>query len=156
MAVDLLLNMSSSSPTSSSPQTSSPISSSPKSTGPLFDRPRVIVYRFVDVIITEGRLKFDYMRMASANLHPFLREFYQEREMQDLIVDLRDQSYETRDQNPNIGAPIVFKGTQTRAAVIVSMLSNKSVQRSNRSTLSRTLCVSISTGGCDATLKRPT
>ena len=91
---------------------------------PVFDRPRAIIYRFLDVIVTEGRLKHDFMSIASENLQPFLEEFFNHKDMLELIDDLREQSYEERDRYPNLAPPIVFKPTQTPAAIIVSCLPN--------------------------------
>lgn len=89
-------------------------------TVPVFKLPRVIIYRFVDVLATEGRMKHDFMTIASGNLQSFLEEFFFQKEVLSLVEDLRMQSYEERERNPNRPSPVVFKATQTKAALIVS------------------------------------
>ena len=86
---------------------------------PVFDQPRVILYRFLDVFITCGRIKQNYMEMASQNLHPFLNEFFLHKDMLDLLDCLREQSYDERER---CGCPIVFKATQPPAGIIVSYI----------------------------------
>lgn len=110
-------------PTSPSAASSSSTSSTPTKplvspTVPTFDRPRVILYRFVDVLITEGRIKHNYMTMASENLYDFLNEFWHNRDLKELINDMREQSLEERDRNG--GGPVIFKESQPPAAIIVS------------------------------------
>ena len=84
----------------------------------MLERPKAILYRFIDVFITEGRLKFDYMNIASVNLPLFLDEFFNQKELLDLLEDLRQQSYDERENDPT--SPVIFKSTQTPAAIIVS------------------------------------
>ncbi|KAH9397021.1 hypothetical protein TYRP_003325 [Tyrophagus putrescentiae] len=85
----------------------------------MLERPKAILYRFIDVFITEGRLKFDYMNIASVNLPLFLDEFFNQKELLDLLEDLRQQSYDERENDPT--SPVIFKSTQTPAAIIGSV-----------------------------------
>lgn len=86
---------------------------------PKFARPKAIIYRFLDVFITEGRLKHDYMNIASVHLPTFLEQFFAQKELLDLVEDLRLQSYDEKDKNSS--SPVIFKSSQTPTAIIVSM-----------------------------------
>lgn len=84
-----------------------------------FRKPKVIVYRFVDVIITAGRLKFDYVNITSEYLAKFIDEFYAEPELIQLLTDLRDMSVDDYERTFR-RCPLIFKSSQTKSAVRVS------------------------------------
>ncbi|KAJ6219865.1 hypothetical protein RDWZM_005677 [Blomia tropicalis] len=78
----------------------------------LCERPEVILYRFVDVFVTGGRLKFNYVTMTSENLPNFLKEFWGEPELMQLVDDVRELSYDEHETNWR-----VFKACQNAEAI---------------------------------------
>ena len=83
----------------------------------LLYKPKVIIYRFVDVLITKGRIKNDYIQYTSENIFEFLNEFWGESELMRLVDAIRDQSYDDRELMPLV--PIVFKECQNPKAIQV-------------------------------------
>lgn len=82
-------------------------------------KPKVIIYRFIDVLISKGRIKDDYIKMVTDNLLPFLHRFWEEPELLQLIDQVRQESYEDRDEDPC--TPLVFKELQNPKAIIDSI-----------------------------------
>lgn len=82
-------------------------------------KPKVIIYRFIDVLISKGRIKDDYIKIVSDNLLPFLRRFWEEPELLQLIDQVRQQSYEDRDDDAS--TPLVFKEIQNPKAIMDSL-----------------------------------
>lgn len=100
----------------------------------LIEKPKVIIYRFLDVIITKGRIKNDYIQVVCENIFDFLQEFWGDPELMRLVDEIRDQSYDDHDTFPV--TPIVFKESQNpraiqvNSSVQISKLSGHSIQDS--------------------------
>ena len=80
--------------------------------------PKVIIYRFIDVLVTSGRLKFDYVNITSDNLASFLAEFWEQNELIELVNELRELSRRDNERTTGV-SPCVFKTTQAPSMIQV-------------------------------------
>lgn len=97
-------------------------------------KPKMIIYRFLGVLIQVGRIKADYIQMVYDNLDHFLWQFWGDVDLMRLIDFVRDESYEDKDAC-NTSVPIVFKEIQCPKAIIVSSFRDFGFGRFSRTVL---------------------
>ncbi|KAI2805383.1 hypothetical protein RDWZM_008668 [Blomia tropicalis] len=98
-----------------------------------FPRPRMIVYRFLDVIKQKHNLVVEILTYVRANLYPFLQKYWDRPELMSMIDGLRNESCDDSQVNDN--APPIVPARQTPSAIqdsVVLYVAWKCMREHNR------------------------
>lgn len=87
-----------------------------------FPKPSVIIYRFLNVIKLKNQLVYEFISFLEANLYQFLRNYWNEPDMIDLIQALRNESMVNSMENSDNEPPTVFAETQPMSAILDSVI----------------------------------
>ena len=85
-----------------------------------FAKPKLVMYRFLDVIKSKHNLLVEMLRYSRAHLQEFIRRYWEDAEMVELIEELRDTSMEDKGRNDQ--TPEVFSPPETTQAIQDSIL----------------------------------
>lgn len=85
-----------------------------------FPKPKLVMYRFLDVIKSKHNLLVEMLRFSRSHLHSFIRRYWEDADLVQLVDQLRETSLEEKGVNEQ--TPEVFSPPEATEAIQDSIL----------------------------------